>query len=250
MKTAILNFNPENNSVVKSSIDGLISLAPAETDCSVLHFKQDHDYDEFDCLILTGSCLSAYSFQKMLEENIFEYENYFHVHKVFKKLLNYNNPIFGICFGAQFLALLNGGKIGNLSKTEYGFLEHKLTVAGKKDTVFNCLPEKFFGAHAHNDFVSELPTGKLVKSAEIIAVRNNYIHAYKLIRENGATCYGVQPHPEMSTAARATMMITDEAELVRKKVGDEEFNKITKIPEDATFDLPQVVNNFLREVIC
>ncbi|MCK5851636.1 gamma-glutamyl-gamma-aminobutyrate hydrolase family protein, partial [bacterium] len=210
------------------------------------NFKSNHEFDEFDSLILTGSSLSAFSFQEMLKKNIFEYENYFHLHKTFKKLLDYKKPMFGICFGAQILALLKGGKIGHLEQTEFGYLEHKLTEDGKVDLVFGYLSETFFGAHSHDDHVQQLPQSPEVQSSSIIATHDNYIHAYKIECVNDVVCYGVQPHPEMSLPDKATFMITESEDEIKNKIGEDEYKKNASIPENATFELPEVISKFIN----
>ena len=248
MKIGIVDFNFDNSSVVAASLNSLAKLIPDCVEYSFLNFKNNFSLDEFDSLILTGSALSAYSFQEMLKKNIFEYENYFHVHKTFKKLLDYKNPVIGICFGAQILALVKGGEIGRLDQTEFGYLEHTLTEDGKTDPVFGDLSEIFFGAHSHNDYVLELPRSTEVKSSSIIATHNNYIHAYKIVCENDAVCYGVQPHPEMSTSGNATFMFTENKNEIKNKIGEDEYKRIVAVPENVTFELPEVISKFIESL--
>ena len=248
MKIGIVDFSPDASPVVSASLNSIAEQIPDSVEYSFLNFrtfKNNNELDEFDSLILTGSSLSAFSFQEMLKKNIFEYENYFHVHKTFKKLLDYKKPVLGICFGAQILALLKGGEIGRLKQTEFGYLEHKLTESGKNDPVFGCLSEIFFGAHSHDDHVQQLPQSPEVKSSSVIATHNDYIHAYKIECENDVVCYGVQPHPEMSTPDKATFMITESENEIKNKIGEDEYKKITFIPENATFELPEVISNFI-----
>ena len=251
MKIGIVDFNPDTSSVVSASLNSIAELIPDSVEYSFLNsrnFIDEYEFDEFDSLILTGSSLSAFSFQEMLKKNIFEYENYFHVHKTFKKLLDYKKPMIGICFGAQILALVKGGEIGRLKQTEFGYLEHKLTNDGKVDPVFGCLSEIFFGAHSHNDYVQQLPQSPEVKSSSIIATHNDYIHAYKIVCENDAVCYGVQPHPEMSTSGNATFMITESKNEIKNIIGEDEYKRIVNIPENATFELSEVIPKFIESL--
>jgi len=248
MKIGIVDFNPDTSSVVEASLNSIAELIPDSVEYSFLNFNNNYKFNEFDSLILTGSRLSAFSFQEMLQENIFEYENYFYVHKTFKKLLDYKKPMFGICFGSQILALLKGGKIGRLEQTEFGYFEHKLTKDGIVDPVFGCLPEIFFGANAHDDYVQQLPQSPEIKSSSVIATHNNYIHAYKIVCKNNIVCYGVQPHPEMSTPDKATFMITTNEYEIKNKIGKDEYKKIASVPESATFELPEVISKFINEV--
>ena len=248
MKIGIVDFNPDTSSVVEASLNSIAELIPDNVEYSFLNFKNNYKFVEFDSLILTGARLSAFTFQEMLQKNIFEYENYFYVHKTFKKLLDYKKPMFGICFGSQILALLKGGGVGHLQQTEFGYLEHKLTKDGKVDPVFGCLPEIFFGANAHDDYVQQLPQSPEVKSSSVIATHNNYIHAYKIICDNNIVCYGVQPHPEMSTPDKAIFMITENENKIKNKIGEGAYKKITFIPESATFELPKVISKFINFV--
>ena len=254
MKIGIVDFNPDASTIVSASLNSIAELIPDNVEYSFLNFRNFRDFrdnnafDEFDSLILTGSSLSAFSFQEMLKKNIFEYENYFHVHKTFKKLLDYKKPVFGVCFGAQILALLKGGEIGRLDQTEFGYLEHTLTENGKVDPVFGYLSEIFFGAHSHDDHVQQLPQSPEVKSSSVIATHNDYIHAYKIECENDVVCYGVQPHPEMSKPDKATFMITESEDEIKNKIGEDEYNKNVSIPGNATFELPEVISKFIESL--
>ena len=245
MKIGIIDFNTVNAADVLASLNSLSSLIPEKASYRIINFRKDHDFNQYDVLILTGSVLSAFAFQEMLKKNKITGEDYLHVNKVFTKLLEYEKPMLGICFGAQILALLKDGEIGHLEKSEMGFLKHKLTEQGEKDPVFGDLPDVFFGAHLHDDYVSKLPQSPKVKSSSIIATRNNYIHAYKIVCENNAVCYGVQPHPEMSTPANATFMVKFNEDKIRKEFGDEAYEKNAVLPENATFALPKVIPNFI-----
>ena len=247
MKIGIIDFNTAIADDVTRSLNSLSSLIPEEAFYRIINFRNDHDFNQYDVLILTGSALSAFMFQEMLKNNQISGTDYICVNKVFTQLLEYEKPMFGICFGAQILALLKGGEIGRLEKTEMGFLKHKITEDGKKDTVFGFLPDNFYGAHLHDDYVSQLPQQLKVKSSCVIATRNNYIHAYKIICKNNAVCYGVQSHPEMSTPATATFMIKFNEEKIRRMIGDEAYEKIAVLSENVTFDLPEVIPNFFAK---
>jgi len=245
MKIGIVDFNIVTAADVLTSLNSLSSLIPEKASYRIINFRNDHNFNQYDVLILTGSALSAFVFQEMKKNNQISGTDYLHVNKVFTQLLEYEKPMFGICFGAQILALLKGGEIGHLEKSEMGFLKHKLTEQGKKDPVFSCLSDNFYGAHLHDDYVSKLPQSPKVKSSSIIATRNNYIHAYKIVCENNAVCYGVQPHPEMSTPASATFMIKFNEDKIRKEIGDEAYEKNAVLPENATFCLPKIIPNFI-----
>lgn len=250
MKIGIVIFCPEATPEVLVSLKGLSALIPKNTEYQFVDFICDQDLNKFDALILTGSCLSAFAFQEMIKKNKMIGDYYFQVHKTFKKLLEYKKPMLGICFGAQIIALLNDGKIGHLSETEFGFLEHEMTDDGKIDPVFGCLPNVFYGAHAHDDYVDKLPLPPEVKSSTIIATRNNYIHAYKIVCKNNVVCYGVQPHPEMSsTSYKATYMVKMNEEKIKNMIGQKAYKKIIALPETATFELPKVIPNFINKII-
>ena len=74
------------------------------------------------------------------------------------KALTCDKIILGICFGAQLLAEILGGKVFPNNHKEIGWFEVHLTSAGKKSFLFQRVPESFVTFHWHSDHFS-LPPG-------------------------------------------------------------------------------------------
>ena len=159
--------------------------------------------------------------------------------------MGYKGPIFGICFGAQILAHIHGAELGRLPLTEAGYLTHQLTAIGASDPVFKDLDQTFWGAQVHTDFVQTLPENTDEKS-DIIATRNGYIHAFRIIEPSGLTHYGTQPHPEMSNPDDATFLVRVNVSWLKNEIGAEAYEKALEIPDDANFQLGSAISEFVR----
>ena len=243
----IMDFNPDQNPDKRQYIKRISSLIPADIDAKGIFFRDGNiDYSEFDALILSGSKLSATDYQRMLERGELVGDDYFDVNNAVQKLSCYQGPMFGICFGAQILAHVMGGKLGKLDKTEAGYLEHQLTEAGKQSLVFGHLPDKFLGAHLHTDYVASLPEQEGLES-KVIATRNGVIHAYSICK-NGVMRYGVQPHPEMSNPENATFLVKVNEGWLRDAIGEEEYEKALRMLDNAEFGLAQTITKFVESI--
>ncbi|MBR6349435.1 MAG: glutamine-hydrolyzing GMP synthase [Lachnospiraceae bacterium] len=73
-----------------------------------------------------------------------------------KKVLELGIPVLGICYGAQLIAHLSGGKVESAeNSSEYG----KTDVYVEKDVMFEGVPEKSICWMSYTDYISELPSG-------------------------------------------------------------------------------------------
>lgn len=225
---------------------------------------------ESDILILSGSGLSAYGFQKgkMSEEYRPSLER---SQEVIRDHLGEGKWVLGICFGGQLAIHAVGGEVGRLPDgvTEAGWLDHRLTSEGKRDEVFEHLPERFSAPHFHNDFVSKLPpigtiihtsSGEAtVTKAEVLAVRRGYQVKDGLINEgteyimasviefdNGARMYQIQPHPEMAAPEKANFLVRMNPWLAKDtEMGQSYYNSALTVPKNADFSVAQVIPNFV-----
>jgi len=104
-----------------------------------------------------------------------------------KDIFNIGIPILGICYGAQLMAKLLGGKVTKAKAREYG--KAILSVKSKK-TLFKALNSKETIWMSHGDKITRLPKGFSVigsTSNSPIAAMENRIEKF----------YGVQFHPEV-----------------------------------------------------
>lgn len=104
------------------------------------------------------------------------------------KILNLGIPILGICYGAQLLAFMAGGRVSSAKdKSEYG----NIVLYSDPNKLFENVPQKSNCFMSHTDYVSEVPVGSTV-----IATTQNCPVAAFANEEKGL--YGVQFHPEVT----------------------------------------------------
>ena len=138
-------------------------------------------------------------------------------------------PVLGICYGAQLIAYLFGGKVSPAQRKEYG--ASKLYIDDHQD-LFYQLPHSTVVWMSHKDQVVKLPS-----NFEIIAHTKNCKIAS--MRDKKRRLYGVQFHPEVvhtpqggkiiqnflfkvcgcSANWRMSYLVDYSVERVRKKVG-------------------------------
>ena len=145
-----------------------------------LNVSHPHD----DCLILSGSGMSAHRYQEGALET--DPENIALLEVAQQRIRDYlgvGKWVLGIRFGGQLAMHSVGGRVGRLpgNTTEAGWLPHTLTQDGHQDEVFSALPHVFYAPHFHNDFVLALPSpgtdihsemgSTRVKRARVLATR-------------------------------------------------------------------------------
>ncbi len=95
-------------------------------------------------------------------------------------------PILGICYGAQLMAQMLGGKVGKADKREYGKTEVKLS----NNHLFESIPVNSTCWMSHTCFVETPPEG-----FEILGTTESCPVA--ALGHEGKKLYGVQFHPEV-----------------------------------------------------
>ena len=110
---------------------------------------------------------------------------------VIHRLIEDDRPIFGACWGHQFLAEIGGGSvIEDKARSEVGTFEICLTDAGKNDELMAEFPERFHVQLGHNDRVAEIGPGWLDLAQSDLCPN-------QIIRLEGKPVYGTQFHSEM-----------------------------------------------------
>lgn len=108
-------------------------------------------------------------------------------------------PVFGICLGAQMLAVATGGTVTHCDQAVLGHQELVRTSEAVDDEVFAGWVDRSMGFFSHDDEVSTMPPGAvpMLKGPDGATV------AYRL---GGGLSYGVQFHPEVTPAIVTTWM--------------------------------------------
>lgn len=110
---------------------------------------------------------------------------------VLRQLVEAGRPVFGSCWGHQFLArCLGGDVITDDERAEVGSFDAELTHDGHRDPVFRELPDIFPVNLGHKDRVTGLVDGwrELARTDRV---------PYQAIRFGEGPVYGTQFHPEL-----------------------------------------------------
>lgn len=102
------------------------------------------------------------------------------------EILNIGVPILGICYGAQLIAYMAGGKVETAPTGEYGRVE----LLADADAVFQGVDGRSVCWMSHKDYISEAPVG-----FKIIA-RTATCPCAAMVDEP-RKIYALQPHPEV-----------------------------------------------------
>ena len=97
-------------------------------------------------------------------------------------------PVLGICYGAQYLAWLAGGKVEKGDSREYGRV--MLASTDKNDLLFRNVKEKSQAWMSHGDTITVIPSDFV----EVATTDDVAVAAYKI---KGESTWGVQFHPEV-----------------------------------------------------
>ena len=98
-----------------------------------------------------------------------------------------NLPLLGVCYGAQYMALIGGGKVAPSKIREYG--RANLSDVST-NTLFEGVPVGSQVWMSHGDTITELPQGFNV----IASTEDVHVAGYEV---QGEQTYGIQFHPEV-----------------------------------------------------
>lgn len=104
-----------------------------------------------------------------------------------KRIFQENFPVLGICYGAQLMAYLLGGKVRSSSKREYGFAALRIL---KDKGILNEIDQNTQVWMSHGDLVEKLPPG-FYSSGTTDNCR------VAVIENPEKNLFGVQFHPEV-----------------------------------------------------
>jgi len=177
-KIIILDFGSQTTQLIGRRVREL------NTYCEIVPYnKFPHDDPSVIGVILSGSPFSVY------DEKAFRTE----LEGIRGRL-----PILGICYGAQFMSWINGGKVEPAGTREYG--RALLTEVSPTDPLFhNILPGSQVWM-SHGDTITAIPDNfSVIASTEKVRIA-----AYRI---NGEKTWGVQFHPEVYHTVDGTQLL-------------------------------------------
>ncbi len=108
------------------------------------------------------------------------------------RLIEEGRPVFGSCWGHQFIARLLGGTVRpDPAGSEIGSFDIELTEQGRDDPLFAGFPPVFTAQLGHKDRIVELPPG-------MVELARSQRCPYQAVRVAGRPVYGTQFHSEMT----------------------------------------------------
>src|SRR5215470_1172782 len=123
--------------------------------------------------------------------------------KAFKADLSFirgKYPLLGICYGAQYLAHISGGKVEKGDVREYGRVT--LTPVEKTDPLMKNISDCSQVWMSHGDTITDMP-----KHFTVIASTENV--QYAAYRIEGEKTWGIQFHPEVSHTKIGTKILNN-----------------------------------------
>ncbi len=106
---------------------------------------------------------------------------------VSKEIFELGIPVLGICYGAQLMAHLLGGRVSGAETREYGKIEVELS----NSLIFEGIEGKGVCWMSHTDYISAVPEGFKITASSGTCPVAAYENAEKKL-------YGVQFHPEVN----------------------------------------------------
>ncbi|WP_412067527.1 type 1 glutamine amidotransferase [Rubrivirga sp. IMCC43871] len=146
-------------------------------------------------------------------------------------------PLFGSCWGHQFVARAFGGEVVNdPTRAEMGTHRVSLTDAGRLDPLFSTLPETFGTQMGHQDRVARLPDGA-------VELASNGRAPFQAFRLGDAPIYGTQFHSELDVETERQRLVAYR-DHYPEIAGDAEFDAVI----DALYETPDA-DDLLRRFL-
>ena len=177
-KIIILDFGSQTTQLIGRRVREL------DTFCEILPYNQFPGNDlPVKGLILSGSPFSVY------DDKAFRID----LSKVIGRY-----PVLGICYGAQFMAYMNGGKVEPANTREYG--RAHLTKIDSSNPLFKGIGQGTQVWMSHGDTITSIPDDfKIIASTDEVKVA-----AYEI---SGKNVWGVQFHPEVFHTEDGTQLL-------------------------------------------
>ena len=178
-KIIILDFGSQTTQLIGRRVREL------NTFCEILPYNKypENDKDVIG-VILSGSPLSVYQ------------DDAFHVDL---SRIRGRLPILGICYGAQLMSYMYGGKVESAGTREYG--RQNLMYVDRTNLLFHGFDEHSQVWMSHGDSITQLPEGATrIASTETVENAAYYIPETQPI-------FGTQFHPEVFHTLQGTLLL-------------------------------------------
>ena len=177
-KIIILDFGSQTTQLIGRRVREL------NVYCEIVPYNKFPQGDEsVKGVILSGSPFSVY------DESAF---------KIDLNEIRGKYPVLGICYGAQFIAYTNGGKVEPAGSREYG--RAHLNSFDKGNVLFKGVKENTQVWMSHGDTITAIPDNfKTIASTDKVKIA-----AYQV---EGEKMWGVQFHPEVFHSEDGTQML-------------------------------------------
>lgn len=185
------------------------------------------DLRDADAVIIGGSgsfsVTSEHSFTPWLRDVVLE---------VFER----RRPLFGSCWGHQFMALAGGGEVKtDKERAEIGSFEIRLNEQGMAEPLFEGFPPIFMAQLGHNDRVTRLGEGW-------VELASSERCANQVIRLKDAPIFSTQFHPELDESTlRDRLAVYVQEYLPEPESRERLLSSLQPSPE-----AEQVLERFLR----
>lgn len=177
-KIIILDFGSQTTQLIGRRVREL------ETFCEILPYnKFPHDDPSVIGVILSGSPYSVYDPEAF---------------KVDLTKIRGKYPILGICYGAQYMSQLYGGKVEPAGSREYG--RARLSFTDLSNPLFKGFDDHSQVWMSHGDTITAIPDGfSCIASTEKVK--------YAAYQANDEKLWGVQFHPEVFHTAQGSLLL-------------------------------------------
>ena len=125
-------------------------------------------------------------------------------------VMNLNVPVLGLCYGAQFLVVSNGGRVEKSTHREYGRANLSIT---QEDKLLQGINDGSQVWMSHGDTILEMPS-----NTEILAKTDSIpVAAFKFLDKE---IYAVQFHPEVSHSTDGKQLLENFTQDICGCIGD------------------------------
>lgn len=153
--------------------------------CEIIPYnKFPKDDDAVKGVILAGSPFSVYDKDAFKVDNLQEIRDKY--------------PVLGICYGAQYISYISGGKVESVGTREYG--RANLTKFDENNTLFKGIRPNSQVWMSHGDTITAIPADfKVIASTAEVAMA--------AFQQVGHKLWGVQFHPEVFHTEDGTQIL-------------------------------------------